>query len=152
MSTAIAANNNVGPLITLKPVHITELPRSTNVKSNSICAVTAEMLLLFTFVLLGSSVIWTGFKVISGPTLLFAAIAVLIRTPVYLLSLLGSGVDRRGRLLIAWFGPRGLSSLLLVLLAVFAGVPDSDRLFAVCSLVVLVSVVLHGGSPMLLAG
>jgi NhaP-type Na+/H+ or K+/H+ antiporter len=115
-------------------------------------AVTAEMLLLFTFVLLGSSVIWTGFKVISGPTLLFAAIAVLIRTPVYLLSLLGSGVDRRGRLLIAWFGPRGLSSLLLVLLAVFAGVPGSDQLFSVCSLVVLVSVVLHGGSPMLLAG
>jgi len=101
-------------------------------------AVTAEMLLLFTFVLLGSSLIWTGFKVISGPTLLFAAIAVLIRTPVYLLSLLGSGVDGRGRLLIAWFGPRGLSSLLLVLLAVFAGVPGSDQLFAVCSLVVLV--------------
>jgi NhaP-type Na+/H+ or K+/H+ antiporter len=114
-------------------------------------AVTAEMLLLFTFVLLGSSLIWTGFKVISGPTLLFAAIAVLIRTPVYLLSLLGSGVDGRGRLLIAWFGPRGLSSLLLVLLAVFAGVPGSDQLFSVCSLVVLVSVVLHGGSPMLLA-
>jgi len=114
-------------------------------------AVTAEMLLLFTFVLLGSSLIWTGFKVISGPTLLFAGIAVLIRTPVYLLSLLGSGVDGRGRLLIAWFGPRGLSSLLLVLLAVFAGVPGSDQLFSVCSLVVLVSVVLHGGSPMLLA-
>jgi NhaP-type Na+/H+ or K+/H+ antiporter len=114
-------------------------------------AVTAEMLLLFTFVLLGSSLIWSGFKVISGPTLLFAAIAVLIRTPVYLLSLLGSEVDGRGRLLIAWFGPRGLSSLLLVLLAVFAGVPGGDQLFSVCSLVVLVSVVLHGGSPMLLA-
>jgi sodium/hydrogen antiporter len=114
-------------------------------------AVTAEMLLLFTFVLLGSSLIWSAFTVISGATLLFTAIAVLIRTPVYLLSLLGSDVDMRGRLLIAWFGPRGLSSLLLILLPVFAGVPGSDQLFAVCSLVVLVSVVLHGGSPMLLA-
>ncbi|MCA1849584.1 MAG: cation:proton antiporter [Acidobacteria bacterium] len=113
--------------------------------------VTAEMLLLFTFVLLGSSLIWSGFTVISGATLLFTATAVLIRTPVYLLSLLGSGVDTRGRLLIAWFGPRGLSSLLLILLPVFAGLPGSDQLFAVCSLVVLVSVVLHGGSPMLLA-
>jgi NhaP-type Na+/H+ or K+/H+ antiporter len=56
----------------------------------------------------------------------------------------------RGRLLIAWFGPRGLSSLLLILLPVFAGFPGSGYLFAVCSLVVLVSVVLHGGSPMLL--
>jgi NhaP-type Na+/H+ or K+/H+ antiporter len=109
------------------------------------------MLLLFTFVLLGSSVIWTGLSVINGPTLLFTAIAVLIRTPVYLLSLIGSGVDMRGRLLIAWFGPRGLSSLLLVLLPVFAGLAGSEQLFATCSLVVLVSVVLHGGSPMLLA-
>ena len=113
--------------------------------------VTAEMLLLFTFVLLGSSLIWSGFTVINGATLLFTAIAVLIRTPVYLLSLLGSGVETRGRLLIAWFGPRGLSSLLLVLLPVFAGLPGSEQLFAICSLVVLVSVVLHGGSPMLLA-
>jgi NhaP-type Na+/H+ or K+/H+ antiporter len=113
--------------------------------------VTAEMLLLFTFVLLGSSLIWTGLTVINGATLLFTAIAVLIRTPVYLLSLLGSGVDTRGRLLIAWFGPRGLSSLLLILLPVFAGLPGSAQLFSVCSLVVLVSVVLHGGSPMLFA-
>src|SRR5215510_11814366 len=85
--------------------------------------VTAEMLLLFTFVLLGSYVIWTGFTVINGAVLLFTAIAVLVRTPVYLLSLIRSGVDMRGRLLIAWFGPRGLSSLLLVLLPVFAGLP-----------------------------
>jgi hypothetical protein len=109
------------------------------------------MFLLFTFVLLGGSLIWSGFTVISVPTLLFTAIAVLIRTPVYLLSLLGSNVHPRGRLLIAWFGPRGLSSLLLILLPVFAGVPGSDQLFAICSLVVLVSVVVHGGSPMLLA-
>jgi sodium/hydrogen antiporter len=114
--------------------------------------VTAEMMLLFTFVLLGSSLIWSGLAVINGATLLFTAITVLIRTPIYLLSLLGSGVDTRGRLLIAWFGPRGLSSLLLILLPVFAGLPGSEQLFAICSLVVLVSIVLHGGSPMLLAG
>jgi NhaP-type Na+/H+ or K+/H+ antiporter len=113
--------------------------------------VTAEMLLLLTFVLLGSSLMWSGLKIINGPVLLFTMIALLIRTPVYLLSLLGSGVDTRGRLLIAWYGPRGLSSLLLILLPVFAGLPGSERLFEVCSLVVLASVVLHGGSPMLLA-
>lgn len=113
--------------------------------------VTAEMLLLFTFVLLGSSLIWSGFKIINGPVLLFTSVALLIRTPVYLLSLLGSGVDTRGRLLIAWYGPSGLSSLLLVLLPVFAGLSGSGQLFEVCSLVVLASVVLHGGSPLLLA-
>jgi len=113
--------------------------------------VTAEMLLLFTFVIFGSSLIWTGFQGLNWPTVIFAAFAILIRIPVYLLSLIGSHVDRRGRALIAWFGPSGLSSLLLILFPVFAGVPGADRLFAVCSLIVLLSVVIHGTSPMLLA-
>ncbi len=112
--------------------------------------VTAEMMLLFTFVVLGSSLIWTGFSVIDGRTALFAVLALVVRTPIYLLSLVGSRVGLRGRLLIAWFGPRGLSSLLLVLLPVFAGFAEGGRLFSICSLVVLVSVVMHGGSPMLL--
>src|SRR5690348_3205638 len=72
--------------------------------------VTAEMLLLFTFVIFGSSLIWTGFSGLNWSTVIFAVVAMLIRIPVYLLSLIGSHVDRRGRLLIAWFGPSGLSS------------------------------------------
>lgn len=113
--------------------------------------VTAEMLLLFTFVIFGSSLIWTGFSILDTKVAIFAVFALLIRVPVYLLSLLGSSVDRRGRLLIAWYGPSGLSSLLLVLLPVFAGQAGSDRLFAITSLVVLLSVAIHGASPMLLA-
>ncbi|HSK62232.1 MAG TPA: cation:proton antiporter, partial [Pyrinomonadaceae bacterium] len=112
--------------------------------------VTAEMLLLFTFVIFGSSLIWTGFTQLDWSTILFAAFAMVIRVPVYLVSLLGSGVDRHGRSIIVWFGPKGLSSLLLILLPVFAGLPGSDRLFAVCAFVVLLSVVIHGASPMLL--
>jgi NhaP-type Na+/H+ or K+/H+ antiporter len=112
--------------------------------------VTAEMLLLFTFVIFGSSLIWSGFVGLDARTIIFAAFAILIRVPVYLVSLIGSNVDRRGRLLIAWFGPSGLSSLLLILLAVFAGVPGSDTLFRICALIVMISIVVHGASPMLL--
>jgi NhaP-type Na+/H+ or K+/H+ antiporter len=112
--------------------------------------VTAEMLLLFTFVIFGSSLIWTGIGEINVRTLIFVVFALLIRVPVYLVSLLGSKVDRDGRLVIAWFGPSGLSSLLLVLLPIFAGVPGSDRLFRVCALIVLISVVVHGATPMLM--
>jgi hypothetical protein len=38
-----------------------------------------------------------------------------------------------------------LSSLLLVLLPVFGGIPGSERLFEITCLVVLLSVLLHGG-------
>jgi sodium/hydrogen antiporter len=55
-----------------------------------------------------------------------------------------SGLGPKDRRLIAWFGPRGLSSLLLILLPVFAGMPGSVRLFEITCLVVLLSVFLHG--------
>src|SRR5262249_6461401 len=111
---------------------------------------TAEMALLFTFVLFGASSIWSAFQAISPAALTFAVAVLLLRPIVFAASLLGSGVDRKGKLLIGWFGPRGLSSLLLVLLPVFARMPGSIELFQLCSLVVLLSVVVHGGSLIVL--
>lgn len=112
---------------------------------------TAELALLFAFVLFGGSLIWSGFTRLDGPSLLFAALALLVRPAVFLAASARTELDWQSRLLAAWFGPRGLSSLLLVLLPVFAGVPGGEQLFAVCSLVVVLSVGLHGGSAMLLA-
>jgi sodium/hydrogen antiporter len=105
---------------------------------------TAEMFLLFTFVAFGAWLIWSGFTVADGRTLLFAVVALVMRTAVLLPVLAREGLDRRTRRIVAWSGPRGLSSLLLILLPVFAGVPGSERLFAITCLVVLLSVALHG--------
>jgi NhaP-type Na+/H+ or K+/H+ antiporter len=105
---------------------------------------TAEMFLLFTFVAFGAGLIWAGFGVISWPVLIFAAVALLARTAILFPVLRAFGVEPTTRRVISWFGPRGLSSLLLILLPVFAGIPGSDRLFAITSLVVLLSVALHG--------
>jgi NhaP-type Na+/H+ or K+/H+ antiporter len=106
---------------------------------------TAEMLLLLTFVALGTSLIWTGFNIIGWRTLTFAVIALGIRTVVLYPMLKGTGLNDRDRKIIALFGPRGLSSLLFVLLPVFAGLPGADELFRITALVVLISVVFHGG-------
>jgi NhaP-type Na+/H+ or K+/H+ antiporter len=112
---------------------------------------TAEMTLLFTFILFGSSLIWQGLLVLNVTTVLFAVTVVLIRPIALLLSLSRTNLERRSCFLIAWFGPRGLSSLLLILVPVFAAVPGSEQLLVVCCLVVLLSVALHGGSLMLLS-
>ena len=106
---------------------------------------TAEMFLLLTFVAFGASLIWIGLTVVDGRTIAFAILALVMRTAVLLPGLRRAGVSDASRRLIAWFGPRGLSTLLLVLLAVFAGVPEAERLFAIACLVVLLSVILHGG-------
>lgn len=111
---------------------------------------TAEMALLFTFVLFGTSLIWQGLAILSIKSILFAVGVLLIRPVILYVTLLGTGLDSRSRWLISWFGPRGLSSLLLVLLPVFAGSEGSTHLFALSCLVVLLSIVVHGGSQMFL--
>jgi NhaP-type Na+/H+ or K+/H+ antiporter len=112
---------------------------------------TAEAALLLTFVALGSSVIWVGLPDIDPVHVLFVLIALAARPLVLLLVLRPARLTPRDLRLIAWFGPRGLNSLLLILLPTFAGVPEARELFAVCSLVVIASVLLHGRSPALLA-
>ena len=106
---------------------------------------TAEMLLLLTFVALGTSLIWTGLSVISIRTIAFAMIALFIRTLVLYPMLAKVGLSERERKLVSLFGPRGLSTLLFMLLPVFAGVPGSQGLFTIACLVTLLSVVIHGG-------
>ena len=49
---------------------------------------TAEMALLFTFVLFGSSLIWKGFTVLSWPVFLFALVVILVRPIAFLISLI----------------------------------------------------------------
>jgi hypothetical protein len=101
------------------------------------------MFLLLTFVALGSSLIWTGLSGVTWAGLAFAAVALFARSAVLLVALRWQPLDARSRRLIVWFGPRGLSSLLLVLLPVFAGLPGAE-VVAPAALVVLLSVVIHG--------
>ena len=50
------------------------------------------------------------------------------------------------KLFVSWFGPRGLNSLLLALLAVQANVPGAEFLLTTVGVVVLASVAIHGAS------
>ena len=105
---------------------------------------TAEMLLLLTFVALGTSLIWTGVGVLNWQTAVFTVVALATRTVVLYPVLHRAKIAGRDLKIVALFGPRGLSSLLLVLLPVFAGVQGAEQLFTVTCLVVLTSVVIHG--------
>ncbi len=106
---------------------------------------TSEMLLLLTFVALGTTLIWAGLGSLDWRIIVFAVIALVARPIVLYPMLKGLNLNTTDRRLIAAFGPRGLSSLLLALLPVFAGVSGADQIFKVTSVVVLLSVVVHGG-------
>ncbi|MGZ3638215.1 MAG: cation:proton antiporter domain-containing protein [Ktedonobacterales bacterium] len=107
--------------------------------------VTAEMAMLLAFILFGA-VLGPLFGTI--PFFLVLALAVvaivIVRPLAITLAFTRAKVSQDARAFIAWFGPRGLSSLLLALLVVEANTPHSIQLLAVTGVVVLVSVLVHG--------
>ncbi|MEO8396391.1 MAG: cation:proton antiporter [Chloroflexota bacterium] len=107
--------------------------------------VTAEMLMLLAFVLFGALLSTLLGAIALIPALVLAVIALgIIRPTALYLVLKRAKMSNTARLFIGWFGPRGLSSLLLALLAVQAAVPDAKRLMGITGMVVLVSVIAHG--------
>lgn len=113
---------------------------------------TAEVAMLLTFVFLGAALVAAALSAFGLKSLVFALFALLLARPLaFLAALARSEASPDARLLLAWFGPRGLNSLLLLILAVAEGVPDVDALFGVVSVVVLASIVLHGTSATPLA-
>ena len=83
----------------------------------------------------------------SGPNaILYAVLGLtLIRIVPVSLSLLGSGLGFGSYAFLGWFGPRGLASILYVLMAVENDSPaNADLVFAVVISTVLLSVFAHG--------
>jgi NhaP-type Na+/H+ or K+/H+ antiporter len=109
--------------------------------------VVAETTMLLAFVLFGALLSTLVGAVPMPATLALAALAILVIRPLavgLVLRLRRAGLSGYARRFIAWFGPRGLNSLLFALLVVEQGVPGGEELFALVGVVVLVSVVAHG--------
>lgn len=114
--------------------------------------VTAEMAMLFSFVLFGAVLSTLVGTIALAPALFFAAVVIgFARPAAFVIALSRARVSNVARFFLGWFGPRGLNSLLLALLVVQAGVPGSERLLAIVGVVVIASVVLHGSSATPLA-
>jgi sodium/hydrogen antiporter len=111
--------------------------------------VIAETTMLLAFVLFGAVLSTMLGQVPPLATLALAGLAIFVIRPVavrLVLRLGRAGLSRYARQFIAWFGPRGLNSLLFALLVVAQGVSGGEELFAVVGVVVLVSVVAHGAT------
>jgi NhaP-type Na+/H+ or K+/H+ antiporter len=114
--------------------------------------VTAEMAMLLAFILFG--VVLSSLLPLAPivPSLLLAALVILVVRPLVVgVVLRRARMSMAARAFIGWFGPRGLSALLLALLVVQADVPLGNELLAITGVVVLVSVVAHGISATPLA-
>lgn len=106
---------------------------------------TSEMAMLVAFVLFGALLSETIGQAPAAALVLAAIVIFVVRPAAFgMLLMRAPHLGWAGRGFIAWFGPRGLTSLLFALLVISAGLPDGVLLFAVTGVVVLSSVVLHG--------
>ncbi|MFK8015285.1 MAG: cation:proton antiporter [Gammaproteobacteria bacterium] len=105
-----------------------------------------QLLTLVTFLVFGAVLLPEGLVHVDGATLLYAllSLSVLRMLPVWL-SLLGTGVRLPTALFLGWFGPRGLASILFLLVILEeAGMLHESRLLSVTVVTVALSVLLHG--------
>jgi NhaP-type Na+/H+ or K+/H+ antiporter len=98
-----------------------------------------------TFFLFGALVVATGWDSSVWPLVAFIAFALLIARPVaVMLSLLGVRLSLPNKLFIAWFGPKGVASMLFALFVLDSAAPDRTLVFDIASFVIVASILAHG--------
>lgn len=105
-----------------------------------------QLLMLITFLVFGAVLLPEGFEHISPMVLLYSVLSLtVIRMLPIALSLLGSRLRAPTVLFLGWFGPRGLASILFVLLILEeADVPHYTEILATTVVTVALSILLHG--------
>jgi NhaP-type Na+/H+ or K+/H+ antiporter len=105
-----------------------------------------QILILLTFAAFGAVMIPRAMSDVTMAHIAFGvlALSVLRMLPVHL-SLIGTGVKPVTSVFLGWFGPRGLASILFVLLILEeAEIANERLLFGVVVVTVALSIVLHG--------
>ncbi len=105
-----------------------------------------QLLTLVAFLVFGAASVMPALEHVSVAVVLFAVLSLtVVRMIPVSISLLGRGLGSASHLFLGWFGPRGLASILYVML-VLEGValPGRDLIFSIVILTVVLSVFVHG--------
>jgi NhaP-type Na+/H+ or K+/H+ antiporter len=98
-----------------------------------------------TFFVFGALIVATGWEGSTWKLAVFIAFALLVARPAAVfLSFVGVQMPGPHKLFIAWFGPKGVASMLFALLVLNSSAPDRTLVFDVASFVILASIFAHG--------
>jgi sodium/hydrogen antiporter len=118
-----------------------EVPDSFVAFSENVSSIFA----VITFFLFGALIVATGYDGSIWALLAFIPFALLIARPVAVLAaLVGTKLPRPQRLFIAWFGPKGVASMLFALFILDRSVAEGSLVFDVAAFVILSSILAHG--------
>ncbi|MFE7777072.1 cation:proton antiporter [Streptomyces sp. NPDC057445] len=112
----------------------------------------ASLLAAISFLVFGAVMLGPALQHLDWQVAVYAMLSVAVVRPVSAaLALMGSGLRLPTVAYTAWFGPRGLPSLVLGLLAAEEHVPGARTLLQVVAVTVALSVLLHGVSAVRLS-
>jgi NhaP-type Na+/H+ or K+/H+ antiporter len=105
----------------------------------------SAILQVLTFFVFGGLIFATGFHHDIPPLVVFIVFALLVARPVaVMLSFLRTGIPQSEKLFMAWFGPKGVASMLFALFVFKSAVPGKDLIFDVAAIAIITSIVAHG--------
>ncbi|MGI8774908.1 MAG: cation:proton antiporter [Actinomycetota bacterium] len=103
-----------------------------------------NVLILPVFTFFGAMLPWHSWSALGAGGVLFALWAVFLRRPFAAWGALSIvRADRRERVFLSWFGPMGVAALYYALLVETLGISRHHDIFAVASLAICLSVVVH---------
>jgi NhaP-type Na+/H+ or K+/H+ antiporter len=118
-----------------------DVPRAFQEFNESVSAVFQ----IATFFVFGALVVATEWDGSVWPVLVFIAFALLVARPAaVLLSFVGVKMPAPEKLFIAWFGPKGVASMLFALFVLASTADDRTLIFDVAAYVILASILAHG--------
>jgi len=109
---------------------------------------TGALVSLLVWLAFGAVALVPAVESLTWQMLLYAVLSLtVVRMAPVLVALVGARLDWATSLLVAWFGPRGLASVVFALLALEElGSPTAGPAVAVISITVVISIVAHGAT------
>ncbi|WP_339777138.1 cation:proton antiporter [uncultured Thalassospira sp.] len=106
----------------------------------------AELLTMLTFFVFGLLILPSVYELWTAEMTLFAILSLLVLRPACVwICMIGSPYNLAEKLFIGWFGPRGIASIIYLLIMVtLLGISGYESLIACVALIVTISVIAHG--------
>ncbi|HET7120095.1 MAG TPA: cation:proton antiporter [Solirubrobacterales bacterium] len=105
----------------------------------------SAILQVLTFFVFGGLIWATGFHHDVPPLVVFVVFALLVARPAaVMISFLRTGIPRSEKLFMAWFGPKGVASMLFALFVLKSDVGNNALIFDVAAIAIIASITAHG--------
>jgi sodium/hydrogen antiporter len=106
---------------------------------------TSAILQVLTFFVFGALIIVTGFHHNIPPLVVFVVFVLIVARPLaVMVSFVKTGIPRPQKLFMAWFGPKGVASMLFALFVLKSDVADGNLIFDIAAITIICSIVAHG--------